>query len=93
MAIRLPRLIQAKQILRQYSLTKYNAAATGCLDVPKGHFAVYVGESEKKRFVIPIAYMNQPAFQELLSQAKEKFGFDHSMGGGFDNSLQRRHFH
>ena len=70
MAIRLPRILQAKQILRQSSK-----------DVSKGYVAVYVGESEKKRFVVPISYLNQPAFQELLSQAEEEFGFDHPMGG------------
>ncbi|CDP15258.1 unnamed protein product [Coffea canephora] len=70
MAIRLPRILQAKQILRQSSK-----------DVSKGYVAVYVGESEKKRFVIPISYLNQPTFRELLSQAEEEFGFDHPMGG------------
>ena len=70
MAIRLLRLIQAKQIFRRSSK-----------DVLKGYMPVYVGESEKKRFVVPISYLNQPAFQELLSQAEEEFGFDHPMGG------------
>nr|GMC85000.1 auxin-responsive protein SAUR21-like [Ipomoea batatas] len=51
------------------------------IEVPKGHFAVYVGESEKKRFVIPISYLKDPSFQDLLSQAEEEFGFDHQMGG------------
>jgi SAUR family protein len=41
---------------------------------------VYVGE-EMKRFVIPTSYLNQPSFQNLLSQAEEEFGYDHSMGG------------
>ncbi|KAH0646135.1 hypothetical protein KY290_035490 [Solanum tuberosum] len=50
-------------------------------DVPKGHFAIYVGEKQKKRFVIPISFLSQPLFQELLSQAEEEFGFDHPMGG------------
>ncbi|KAF4380998.1 hypothetical protein F8388_011920 [Cannabis sativa] len=26
------------------------------------------------------SYLNQPSIQELLSQAEEEFGFDHSMG-------------
>ncbi|KAL1149477.1 hypothetical protein V6Z11_A10G193300 [Gossypium hirsutum] len=43
--------------------------------------AVYVGESNKKRFVIPIAYLNHPLFQDLLNKAKEEFGFNHPMGG------------
>ncbi|KAK4477166.1 hypothetical protein RD792_016379 [Penstemon davidsonii] len=50
-------------------------------DVPKGHLAVYVGESEKKRFVIPLSYLNEPLFQDLLCRAEEEFGFDHPMGG------------
>lgn len=45
-------------------------------DVPKGYFAVYVGESQKKQFVIPISCLNQPSFTELLSQAEEEFGYD-----------------
>ncbi|CDP15257.1 unnamed protein product [Coffea canephora] len=54
MAIRLPRIIQAKQILRRSTSTS-NAAISGSVDVPKGYLAIYVGESERKRFVIPIA--------------------------------------
>ncbi|KAI8554134.1 hypothetical protein RHMOL_Rhmol05G0074400 [Rhododendron molle] len=83
MAIRMPRIMHAKQVLRRSSLTAANKAAssTAAADVPKGHFAVYVGESEKKRFVIPISYLSNPSFQDLLSQAEEEFGFDHPMGG------------
>ncbi|KAG5064964.1 hypothetical protein AAZX31_04G006100 [Glycine max] len=51
------------------------------VDVPKGRVAVYVGENQKKRFVIPISYLNQPSFLELLNQAEQEFGFDHPMGG------------
>ncbi|KAI3930568.1 hypothetical protein MKX01_037014 [Papaver californicum] len=50
--------------------------------IPKGHFTVYVGDTQpKKKFVVPLWYLNQPSFQDLLSQAEEKFGFDHPMGG------------
>jgi SAUR family protein len=50
------------------------------VEVRKGYVAVYVGE-EQKRFVIPISYLNQPSFQDLLSQTQEEFGYDHPMGG------------
>ncbi|PHT63976.1 Auxin-responsive protein SAUR19 [Capsicum annuum] len=49
-------------------------------DVPRGHFVVYVGENQKKRFVILISFLSQPLFQDLLSQAEEEFGFNHPMG-------------
>ncbi|KAI7750539.1 hypothetical protein M8C21_029066 [Ambrosia artemisiifolia] len=51
------------------------------LDVPKGHLAVYVGEEQKRRFVVPISYLEQPLFQKLLRQAEEEFGFAHPLGG------------
>ncbi|KAM7470885.1 hypothetical protein LguiA_009068 [Lonicera macranthoides] len=74
MAIHMSRIIHPKQILRRFSLAS-------AVDVPKGYVAVYVGEQEKKRFVIPISFLNQPSFQDLLSQAEEEFGFTHPMGG------------
>ncbi|KAJ3690575.1 hypothetical protein LUZ61_019739 [Rhynchospora tenuis] len=48
-------------------------------DVPKGHFAVYVGE-HRSRYIIPISYLCQPEFQYLLQQAEEEFGFGYHTG-------------
>uniref|UniRef100_A0A6N2L4N6 Uncharacterized protein n=5 Tax=Salix TaxID=40685 RepID=A0A6N2L4N6_SALVM len=62
----------AKQILRRSSKS---------FNVPKGFLAVYVGETEKKRYMVPVSYLNKPVFQDLLSKAEEEFGFDHPMGG------------
>ncbi|OIV93702.1 hypothetical protein TanjilG_16553 [Lupinus angustifolius] len=55
-------------------------AASKAVEVPKGYFAVYVGEN-MKRFVIPISYLSHPSFQELLNQAEDKFGYDRPTGG------------
>ncbi|XP_030460452.1 auxin-responsive protein SAUR32-like [Syzygium oleosum] len=47
-------------------------------DVPKGCLAVMVGqgEGERRRFVIPVMYVNHPRFVQLLKEAEEEFGFD-----------------
>ncbi|KAH7850538.1 hypothetical protein Vadar_034576 [Vaccinium darrowii] len=49
------------------------------LDVPKGHFVVYVGEN-RSRHIVPISFLTRPEFQSLLRRAEEEFGFDHDMG-------------
>ncbi|KAJ9704300.1 hypothetical protein PVL29_002728 [Vitis rotundifolia] len=75
MAIRFQRIIPAKQILRRILPSPESTS------VPKGYVPVYVGETQKKRFVIPISYLKHPSFQSLLRQAEEEFGFDHPLGG------------
>ncbi|XP_022146173.1 auxin-responsive protein SAUR23-like [Momordica charantia] len=77
MGIRLPSiLLNAKQILKMQAASSKNK-----FDIPKGHIAVYVGEIQTKRFVVPISYLNHPSFLNLLKRAEEEFGFNHPMGG------------
>lgn len=73
MGIRLPGVVNAKQILQR--IHRSSDA------IPKGHLAVYVGEAQRRRFVVPVSYLSHPSFQKLLSQAEEEFGFHHPMGG------------
>ncbi|KAJ6927341.1 auxin-induced protein 15A-like [Populus alba x Populus x berolinensis] len=72
MGFRLSAIVRAKQMLQ---------LSPPASSVPKGCLAVYVGETQKKRFVIPVSYLNQAIFQDLLSQVEEQFGYDHPMGG------------
>ncbi|RHN70826.1 putative small auxin-up RNA [Medicago truncatula] len=36
---------------------------------------------ENERFLIPVSFLNEPSFQELLRQAEEEFRYCHPMGG------------
>ncbi|XVF45410.1 hypothetical protein PTKIN_Ptkin02bG0203500 [Pterospermum kingtungense] len=47
--------------------------------IPKGYFAVYVGENQK-RFVIPVSFLNQPSFQDLLGLSEKEFGYNPTGG-------------
>ncbi|XP_010327424.1 protein SMALL AUXIN UP-REGULATED RNA 51-like [Solanum lycopersicum] len=74
-----------KQILKRCSSlgrknNSYDDAENSLpIDVPKGHFAVYVGEN-RTRYIVPISFLSYPEFQCLLHRAEEEFGFDHDMG-------------
>lgn len=81
MGFHLPRVVPAKKFLQRSLSNSSNKAASMVFDVPRGHFAVYVGEHEKKRFVVPVSMLSQPSFQDLLDQAEEEYGFSHSMEG------------
>ncbi|XP_050233073.1 auxin-responsive protein SAUR20-like [Mercurialis annua] len=74
MAVRFPSVLRA-------SFLSAKKSSSRSLDVPRGFLAVYIGETEKKRFLVPVSYLNQPSFQDLLNKAEEEFGFDHPMGG------------
>ncbi|CAM8981334.1 unnamed protein product [Rhodiola kirilowii] len=69
-----------RQVLRK-SLFAANQAVSSMADVPKGYLAVYVGETQMKRYLVPVSYLRQPLFQDLLRKAEEEFGYDHPMGG------------
>ncbi|XP_058216660.1 auxin-responsive protein SAUR21-like [Rhododendron vialii] len=80
MGIRFLVTLQAKVLLHR-TIFPASQTAPNVAHVPKHYLAVYVGESQKKRFLVPISYLNQPLFQELLHKAEEEFGYSHPMGG------------
>ncbi|ESQ41801.1 hypothetical protein EUTSA_v10015121mg [Eutrema salsugineum] len=73
-------LFGAKKILGR-SVAAASTSQRAALSAPKGFLAVYVGEGQKKRYVVPVSYLSQPSFQALLSKSEEEFGFHHPMGG------------
>lgn len=61
-----------KFLKRTLSLSEREGGSSNV--VPKGYLAVCVGE-ELKRFTIPTEYLGHQAFQILLREAEEEFGF------------------
>ncbi|CAH8381018.1 unnamed protein product [Eruca vesicaria subsp. sativa] len=74
-------LLSAKKILSRSTTAAAATSKRATSAAPKGFLAVYVGESQKRRYVVPISYLSQPSFQALLSKSEEEFGFNHPMGG------------
>ncbi|PON85430.1 Small auxin-up RNA [Trema orientale] len=80
MAFGLRGFVHGQKALRRL-LSDIKEAALQSTTIPKGYLAVHVAVDQKKRYVVPLSYLNEPAFQELPSMAEEEFGYDHVMGG------------
>lgn len=63
--------------IRQVLRKSLFAAASSVAYVPKGYLAVYVGETQMKRYLVPVSYLRQPLFQDLSRKAEKEFGYDH----------------
>jgi SAUR family protein len=63
-----------KFLKRTLSLTDVSISNSNVDIVPKGFLAVCVGK-ELKRFIIPMDYLKHQAFEVLLQEAEEEFGF------------------
>ncbi|XAR59079.1 hypothetical protein NMG60_11014721 [Bertholletia excelsa] len=63
----------AKNLLRRRSFhnqTSSSSPVASAAEAPRGHFAVYVGEGQENRFVVPLSYL----------KAEEEYGFDNPTG-------------
>ncbi|TVU07729.1 hypothetical protein EJB05_41096, partial [Eragrostis curvula] len=70
-------IVRLQQVLKKWKkLATVAPSSSGKSSVPRGSFAVYVGD-EMRRFVIPTEYLGHWAFAELLREAEEEFGFRH----------------
>lgn len=70
-------IVRLQQLLKKWKkLATVAPSSSGKSSVPRGSFAVYVGD-EMRRFVIPTEYLGHWAFAELLREAEEEFGFRH----------------
>ncbi|KAK4345435.1 hypothetical protein RND71_035611 [Anisodus tanguticus] len=87
-------MIQQSIPLRHKSTTTTSSVSAKLPDVPKGHMAVYVGESHnsKHRFVVPISCLNHHSSQDLLKHAEDEYKFDYPMGRLTIPCKQRKSF-
>ncbi|KAL6346927.1 hypothetical protein AAG906_003044 [Vitis piasezkii] len=68
-------MISPKNLIRMARKWQKVAALDSCSTssvADKGHFVVY--SSDRRRFVIPLAYLNSEIFRELFQMSEEEFG-------------------
>ncbi|XP_039138165.1 auxin-responsive protein SAUR68-like [Dioscorea cayenensis subsp. rotundata] len=74
MARKLQKVASLKRMISSPRADKhsdFNECSTSSV-AEKGHFVVYT--SEGKRFMVPLAYLNNNIFKELLKISEEEFG-------------------
>ncbi|KAM0945340.1 putative small auxin-up RNA [Dioscorea sansibarensis] len=69
--LKVPSLKRMISSPRADKCSDFNACSTSCI-ADKGHFFVYT--SEGKRFMLPLAYLTNNIFKELLKISEEEFG-------------------
>ncbi|WVZ25509.1 hypothetical protein V8G54_004053 [Vigna mungo] len=68
-------VVRLQQILKKWKKAATSSSASNSADmVPKGFLAVCVG-TELQRFIIPTHYLRHQAFEILLQEAQDEFGF------------------
>ncbi|KAI3499265.1 hypothetical protein L2E82_15691 [Cichorium intybus] len=65
-------MLRPKKLLRMARKWRREAAKSGLIMADKGHFVVYT--TDHNRFVIPLHYLNNNIFRELLKMSEDEFG-------------------
>jgi SAUR family protein len=68
-------IVRLHQLLKKWKRFAIASKISISTSVPKGCFAVCVGE-QMKRSVVPTECLNHVAFVDLLREAEEEFGFE-----------------
>ncbi|XP_039135472.1 auxin-responsive protein SAUR65-like [Dioscorea cayenensis subsp. rotundata] len=68
------KILKMAKKLQKITSSSTTTTTTSTMNViaDKGHFFVYT--LEKKRFMVPLAYLESTVFQELLKISEEEFG-------------------
>ncbi|KAL4568253.1 hypothetical protein LXL04_023861 [Taraxacum kok-saghyz] len=65
-------MLRPKKLLRMARKWRREAAKSAARVADKGHFVVYT--VDHSRFVIPLHYLNNNIFRELLKMSEDEFG-------------------
>lgn len=72
-------IVRLTQMLKRWRVKAIAGGGRVPSDVPPGHVAVSVGRG-CRRFIVRAKHLNHPAFQKLLLEAEEEYGFENSDG-------------
>ncbi|KAK9070845.1 hypothetical protein SSX86_009413 [Deinandra increscens subsp. villosa] len=65
-------MLTPKKLLKMARKWRREAADGGSMVAHKGHFVVYTADQD--RFVIPLHYLNNNIFRQLLKMSEDEFG-------------------
>lgn len=65
-------MLRPRKLLRMTKKWRRQAVKSGSMMADKGHFVVYT--MDHSRFVIPLHYLNNNIFRELLKMSEDEFG-------------------
>ncbi|XP_077234189.1 auxin-induced protein 15A-like [Tasmannia lanceolata] len=77
--LKLAKRVKVLGVNRQYECLISDSDESSSATTPTGFVAVYVGD-ERRRFVVPMAFLSHPLFKMLLDKAQKEYGFEQRKG-------------